>query len=73
MKEGTTAQRVIVQTYNYDMENDKILSFEDIIKIKKLEKSDVQEKIDKEISKIIEEKKAISTEGYNLYERMKRR
>ncbi|MBQ6992183.1 MAG: hypothetical protein IJN50_04670 [Clostridia bacterium] len=73
MKEGTTAQRVIVQTYNYDMENDKILSFEDIIKIKKLEKSDVQEKINKEISKIIEEKKAISTEGYNLYERMKRR
>lgn len=64
---------MIVQTYNYDMENDKILSFEDIIKIKKLEKSDVQEKIDKEISKIIEEKKAISTEGYNLYERMKRR
>lgn len=64
---------MIVQTYNYDMENDKILSFEDIIKIKKLEKSDVQEKINKEISKIIEEKKAISTEGYNLYERMKRR
>lgn len=64
---------MIVQTYNYDMENDKILSFEDIIKIKKLEKSDVQEKIDKEISKIIEEKKAIATEGYNLYERMKRR
>lgn len=55
------------------MENDKILSFEDIIKVKELEKNNVQEKIHKEISKIIEEKKAITTEGYNLYERIKRR
>lgn len=69
LKEGSTAQRIIVQTYNYDIKKDKLLSFKDLVKVKGLEEDVVQNKIDTEISKIIEEKKAISTDEYNLYER----
>ena len=71
LKEGSTAQRVIIQTYNYDLENDKILSFEDLIKIKELKEEFVQNKINKEIEEIIKEKKAISTDEYNLFKRIK--
>ena len=35
-KDGTKAQRKIVKCYNYDIENDKLLSIEDIIEYKKL-------------------------------------
>lgn len=69
LKEGTTAQRIIVKTYNYDLKNDKLLSFKDLLKVKGLEEASVQEKINTDISKIIEEKQVISTDEYNLYKR----
>ena len=69
MKEGTSAQRVIIQTYNYDLRNNKEITLEEILKIEQLDKQTVQDKISETISD--EEKKVedLKTLGYTIYDR----
>lgn len=69
LKEGSTAQRIIIQTYNYDIENDKLLNIDDLINYKGLDKKNVQEKINNEITSISKQKSDIETQGYNIYKR----
>ncbi len=69
LKEGTSAQRVIIQTYNYDLRNNKEITLEEIIRLEKLETSLLQEKI---IDTIKEEEKkvqALKQLGYQIFER----
>lgn len=69
LKEGKNPQRIIMQTYNYDLENNKLLTLEELINIKQLDKNEIQNKI---IEKIKE--KNITSEGeeelgYNIFVR----
>ena len=66
-KNGTNAQRRIVQTYNYDIENDKLLDIEDIIAYKNLNKDDMQKEVQEEIKKVNSQMKNITEQGYNVY------
>ena len=66
-KDGTKAQRKIVQCYNYDIETDKILSINDAINLKNLDKDDMQKKVTSDIKKINKQIKGISDQGYNVY------
>ncbi len=68
-KEGKNAQRQIIQTYNYDLEKNKVLNIDDILQYKNLSKEEVQTKISDEISKKVSETQAISQQGYNVYTR----
>lgn len=69
LKEGSKAQKVIIQTYNYDLRNNKEITLEEIFKIKQLDINEVQSKIKKEIG--IEQQKAqdLKSLGYNIYSR----
>lgn len=69
LKEGSKAQKVIIQTYNYDLRNNKEISLEEVLKIKQISTEEVQAKIKEEIS--IEQKKAqdLKSLGYNIYTR----
>lgn len=69
LKEGSSAQRVIIQTYNYDLRNNKEITLEEVLKIKNVNLSEVQEKIKKEIN--VEQKKVedLKNLGYNIYSR----
>ena len=69
LKEGSNAQKVIVQTYNYDLRNNKEISIAEMLKIKGADNQVVQSKIDEEIS--AEEKKVEDWKnlGYNIYNR----
>lgn len=69
LKEGSNAQKVIVQTYNYDLRNNKEISIAEMLKIKGADNQVVQSKIDEEIS--AEEKKVedLKNLGYNIYNR----
>lgn len=69
LKEGSKAQKVIIQTYNYDLRNNKEISLEEVLKIKQLSTEEVQGKIKEEIS--IEQQKAqdLKSLGYNIYSR----
>lgn len=69
LKEGSKAQKVIIQTYNYDLRNNKEISLEEVLKIKQLSTEEVQGKIKEEIS--VEQQKAqdLKSLGYNIYSR----
>lgn len=69
LKEGSKAQKVIIQTYNYDLRNNKEITLEEILKIKQVKTDEVQRKIKEEIS--IEQQKAqdLKSLGYNIYSR----
>ena len=62
LKEGVSAQRIIIQTYNYDLRNNKEINLEEVLKIKNIDKSD---------SIKTEQKKVEDLEklGYNVYSR----
>jgi len=66
-KDGTNPQRTIIKTYNYDIENDRLLNMEDIIDYKNLNKGDMQNKVQEEIKKVNSQIKNISEQGYNVY------
>lgn len=69
LKEGSNPQRLIIQTYNYNIEKNKKISFDEILSLKNAEKQEIQSTI----IKIIREKNAntenVSNQGYNIYVR----
>ncbi len=69
LKEGSSAQRVIIQTYNYDLRNNKKISLEEVLKIYNLDINDTQTKIKNKIN--IEENKVqdLKELGYNIFNR----
>lgn len=69
LKEGASAQRVIIQTYNYDLRNNKEISLEEVLKIKNIDKTELQEQIKSEIE--LEQRKVedLKKLGYNIYSR----
>lgn len=69
LKEGKNAQRTIIKTYNYDLEEKKLLTLSDIIKNRGLEENAVQEMIFDEIEKAIKKEETIQIEGYNAFNR----
>lgn len=68
-KKGINPQRKIIQTFNYDIENDKMLSIEDIINYKNIDRNDMQRKINSEIKEINSKTSSLNNEGYNLFSR----
>lgn len=69
LKEGSKAQKVIIQTYSYDLRNNKEINLEEILRIANLDKQVVQNKINSEIA--VEQKKVedLKKLGYNIYSR----
>ena len=68
-KIGSNPQRIIIQTYNYDVEKDKILTIDDIIEYKGLNKEEMQNAVVDEIKKVNKEKESIREQGYNIFVR----
>lgn len=69
LKEGASAQRQIIKTYNYDLSNNKEVTLEEMIAKKGLKQDEVQRKIKDRIK--IEEKKVedLKNLGYSIFER----
>lgn len=61
LKDGNLPQRTIIQTYNYNLDTDKLISLEEAINIKKLDKENVQNTINEEIKKVAEQNSDIET------------
>lgn len=69
LKDGSSAQRVIIQTYHFDLKNNKEATLEEMLNKKELQVSVVENKVRKEIEreqKKVEDLKAL---GYNIFER----
>lgn len=69
LKEGTNAQRTIIQTYNYNINEDRLVNLEEIIQSKKLDKEKMQNQITEEISKLTKQNENFANQGYNVYVR----
>lgn len=69
LKEGSNAQRLIIQTFNYDLKNNKEVTLEEIINQKQLNKDEIQNKIKDEITSEQQRVEDLKTLGYNIFER----
>ena len=71
LKEGTSAQRVMVQTYNYDMENNTVLKLNDVLGKYNLKIQDINKKIDKQVKEASEQAETIAkATGQIVYTRV---
>ena len=69
LKEGTNPQRTIIQTYNYNIDEDKLASLNEIIQKRNLDKEKIQKQIIEEITKVSQQNSSIINQGYNVYQR----
>ncbi len=69
LKQNTSAQRVIIQTFNFDLKENKKLSLEDILNSFSLNKNEVQNKINIDIQKEQKKTEDLIKLGYNVFPR----
>ena len=69
LKQGSNAQKIMIQTYNYDLRNNKEITLEEVLKIERLNKEDIQNRINTKIQQEAEKAKDLASMGYNIYER----
>lgn len=68
-KDGSNPQRNIIQTYNYDIDNNKLIDINEMLDYKNLNKEDVEKRVLDEIKEENSYMKTISAQGYNVYMR----
>lgn len=69
LKEGTKAQRTIIQTYNYNIDEDRIVTLDEIMQKRNLDKEKVQNQITQETTKLSKQNASFANQGYNVYVR----
>lgn len=69
LKEGNTALRTIIKTYNYDIEKGEEINISDIITEDK--KQEIQNQINTKIEKQVKKEETIIEQGYSTYKRDK--
>lgn len=69
LKEGLSAQRVIVQTYNYNLETGKEVSIDEAISQRGISVNEVSSKINIQLKEAIKEANEIQVAGYSVYKR----
>lgn len=65
LKEGNSAQRVMLQTYNYNLDTHQRVSLTELITLKALNKEDVNRKIKEVVQEADSEAKVLQGMGYN--------
>lgn len=69
LKEGTNAQRTIIQTYNYDYHKNKEITLDELISQKGLKKNDIENKVTNKIKQEQAKVEELKKLGYNIFER----
>ena len=69
LKEGTNPQRDIIQTYNYDLTNQKEYTIDDMLNAKGITKKEANQKIKEEIKQQQEKSEELEKLGYTTYKR----
>lgn len=68
-KEGEKSQKIMVDTFNYNVVEQREVKIDEILKIKNLKVSEATNRIRSEIKAIQEQNQALIDEGYSLYQR----
>ena len=69
LKEGSSAQRTIIKTYNYDIVQNKEVSLSEMLSKNNLDKNEIQKSIKQEIEKAQSKVEALKEAGYTIYSR----
>ena len=69
LKEGENPERVIVQTYNYDLTEKKKVALEELLNLKGISRQDAGNTIRKEIKEIESKVNELAQLGYKVYTR----
>lgn len=69
LKQGNNPQRVIVQTYNYNLETGEKVQLADALTKKNIVQTDCQNKINEIVAKAQEEAQVLLQSGYTVYNR----
>lgn len=69
IKEGDNPQRVIVQTYNYDLQNDKSVTLREILEDRDIDETVVANKIRSVVQKASDDTAQMAASGYTVYQR----
>jgi len=68
-KNGSNPQRKIIQTYNYNLDTNKLVDINEILSYKELNKEEVETKVLEKIKEENAEVKAFADQGYNVFVR----
>ena len=66
LKEGNNNERIIIKTYNYNLQNNEIINIGDVIKQKNIDISSANKKIKSELDSSQEQNIKLSELGYNV-------
>lgn len=69
LKENNSAQRIIIQTYNYNLEKNKVATIDNLLEIKGISNSYAESKIREKIRKSQENVEELKKLGYNIFDR----
>lgn len=69
LKEGSNAQRTIIQTYNYNFRNNKETTLEELMEAKGLSKNDVENKVTNKIKQEQTKVEELEKLGYSIFKR----
>ncbi len=69
LKEGNNPQRIIIQTYNYNLSTNEEITFAQMLEIKGLQENTVKKTISEKIQKANTEAMKLKNLGYNVYVR----
>lgn len=69
LKEGTNPQRDMVETYNYDLINQKEYTVDEILEAKGITKREANQKIQEEIQRVQKNVEELQKLGYTIYSR----
>ena len=68
-KEGDKSQKAVVNTFNYNVVEQRVITIEELLKIRNINNTDATKKFRDEIKAIQEQNQALIDEGYALYKR----
>ena len=69
MKEGSNAQRTIVETYNLNLKTNQEVTIDEVIAQKFITKEEVESKVKQDVTKAIQDANKIQVSGYETFKR----
>lgn len=69
LKEKTSNQKIMIETFNYNLAENKEVTLQEILNLKNIKVSDANSKIKNEIKEIQEKNDSLTELGYNMYKR----
>ena len=67
LKEGGNAQRIILQTYNYNLKTNKEATIQEMLQLKNITPQQANEQIEKVVNDVNKQAESLSSMGYSVY------